>query len=803
METSRKLRAGARIGTAVAMLLAALAVVLPGTAAAEDPPAEDPAPATSDEMSPELADAVTNAIQDGRELPLDSAGNNGPYPVGELGWSVATAGTWAIVGVPTAIVSGGGASGAVYGFQRSGTDWKLRERFQAFSMAPGDRFGESVAMAGNYVLIGQPGSNDGGTDVGLVEAWQLSGTATWNRIGRFQGDLVPGGRFGSSVSLDGSVAAVGSPGSGAGAVDLFIRSGANWNRVDHEVPGDVDPSGAFGATVDVDGTYVAIGAPGDSSGEGAAFVYQRSGNTLVRKAELFPSTPQSGSGFGTKVALDGTTAVATQPGWTDGSRNGKVHVFSGATWPETTAITSDPGASFARAADIAGTTIVVAQNGNQVVPYVKATTGNVWNRGIAVSVAPDTVDLPSGALAIAGNYAVYGSPTTPGAGGEPNAGAMGVLFKTGSTWARQERILVPIPTVGEQFGYSVAFDGEYAIVGARSASGPGAAYLFRSNGAIQWHFQAKLTADTPTSGDGFGASVGIHGAYAVVGAPGEGDGAAYLFFRNGSEWSRQARVTGTGGPVQRFGDKVAINGTNAAITAPGGVGIPGAAFVFLRSGTAWAQQARVVAPGTVTGDGYGSAVAIEGTTLVVGAAQRNTQGEVFVFVKSGTAWPLKATLLPTSLGAPDQFGASVDISGTRVAVGAPTRDTATGVDSGAVFVFTKAFNGTWSAGVAVAPSSMGAASAFGADVAIDGTMLLVGDPLGPGASTTSGGRAFVYGFSSGSWPQTAVLTQGFSSQNGSECGRAVDLSKGFSIVGCPLFDTFIGADTGKAFINYP
>jgi hypothetical protein len=106
--------------------------------------------------------------------------------------------------------------------------------------------------------------------------------------------------------------------------------------------------------------------------------------------------------------------------------------------------------------------------------------------------------------------------------------------------------------------------------------------------------------------------------------------------------------------------------------------------VFVRSGTVWSQQAELTAADGASGDSFGTSVAISGTTAMVGAPNKDSStGAAYVFVRSGTAWPQQAKLTAADATAGDQFGYWVGISGTTAVVGAPNRNSGTG----AAYVF--------------------------------------------------------------------------------------------------------------------
>jgi hypothetical protein len=182
----------------------------------------------------------------------------------------------------------------------------------------------------------------------------------------------------------------------------------------------------------------------------------------------------------------------------------------------------------------------------------------------------------------------------------------------------------------------VAVSGSTVVVGADSKNSfTGAAYVFVRSGTA-WHQQARLTAADPAQDSVFGDSVAISGPTVVVGANhvlGSGTGAAYVFVRSGTAWSQQAKLTAPGpATIDYFGWSVAIVGSTVVVGAPGQTS-PGAAYVFVRSGTAWPQQAKLTAADGASGDFFGGSVAIWRSTAVVGAEGNNSAtGAAYVYV---------------------------------------------------------------------------------------------------------------------------------------------------------------------------
>src|SRR5207302_1799590 len=147
-------------------------------------------------------------------------------------------------------------------------------------------------------------------------------------------------------------------------------------------------------------------------------------------------------------------------------------------------------------------------------------------------------------------------------------------------------------------------------------SSTGTAYVFVHSGT-HWYQQARPTASDATAGDRFGFSMAASGVRALVGAPGKGSasGAAYVFVPSGLGWLQQARLSASDSMAGgQFGFSVAFDGDTALVGAPGTNGGTGAAYVFVRRGTRWLQQARLRTSDSLAGDELGTAVSLSGDT---------------------------------------------------------------------------------------------------------------------------------------------------------------------------------------------
>ena len=179
-----------------------------------------------------------------------------------------------------------------------------------------------------------------------------------------------------------------------------------------------------------------------------------------------------------------------------------------------------------------------------------------------------TYDYFGSSVSISDDYVVVGARGT-----NSNAGSAYNFVRSGTSWTQQHELNVTAGQSGDYFGYSVSISGEYIVVGARGyVSSKGSAYVFVRDGT-QWTHQQQLVASDWETGDYFGYSVSISGAYVAVGARADSSyrGSAYVFVRSETEWNEQQKVTASdGASSDYFGSSVSISEDGYALVGATG-----------------------------------------------------------------------------------------------------------------------------------------------------------------------------------------------------------------------------------------
>ena len=322
-----------------------------------------------------------------------------------------------------------------------------------------------------------------------------------------------------------------------------------------------------------------------------------------------------------------------------------------------------------------------------------------------------------------------------------------------STFQGINKVVASDRALYDAFGSSVAISGDYAIVGAMYAndttdangSDDGAAYIFMRSGS-GWIQQQKIVAGDGGYSAEFGVSVAISGDYAIVGAHNQSSdatgsnfvnhaGAAYIFVRSGSTWVLQQKIVASDRDnFDLFGGSVAISGDYAIVgalrDAYNGYVYIGSAYIFVRNDSTWTQQQKVIPTEGDNNNRFGSSVAISGDHAIVGCpgySYNGARGAAFIFKRNGTTWPLQQRIQVSPVTYFNQFGYSVAISEDHVIVGAPDEDqvSSQSLYIGAAYIFVRNGN-TWSQQQRLAASDAANNDYFGVSVGISGDHAIVG-----------------------------------------------------------------------------
>ena len=363
-------------------------------------------------------------------------------------------------------------------------------------------------------------------------------------------------------------------------------------------------------------------------------------------------------------------------------------------------------------------------------------------------------DLLGASADAVGDVIVGGAPFARGE--FPNMGAV-YAFRRVDGMLRDDQKIGPDLTRGTGFGKDVCLDrgsfGTRLVIGVswQGCSGSeadcGEAYVFQDS-AGTWIETARLVSDNHVAEQGFGESVAIEGNRIAVGAPDDTPGAVHIFEFDGSTWQR-TQIVRPGEPTGLFGADVALEGDLLVVGAPGDFEFAsgsGAVFVFRRNAASglWEKVQRFKASDPGFQDVFGSALAISGTTIVVGANNPIEEPGVAYFFEhdpSADRWFETVRLEPLDGHPNNAFGVDLDLEGDLAIVGAPNDEHGDDV-AGAVYVYRRG-DGTWpQVEKLIAPSGSNGHQ-FGSSVALAEDSIVIG-AVSDNTIGSQAGSLFVY-----------------------------------------------------------
>jgi hypothetical protein len=355
------------------------------------------------------------------------------------------------------------------------------------------------------------------------------------------------------------------------------------------------------------------------------------------------------------------------------------------------------------------------------------------------------------------------------------------------------------------FGRAVAVSADRVVVAAPEDDGPGAdrgaVYVYEWDGA-QWA-ETKLTASDGAPFDEFGISVAVSGDRIVVGAEWDDDhatdsGSVYIYEWDGAEWVETKLTASDAEAEDRFGTAVAISGDRLVVGAldDDNGSAAGAIYVYDWDGVEWLETKLTASDGS-TADHLGLGVAVDGDRVVAGARRDDdhgaSSGSVYIFDWDGIEW-LETKLTASDGAFNDWYGTSMAVDGDRVVVGSWFDDTDNGTDSGSIYVYD--WNGAeWVETQLIAGDGIPFAD-YGRSVAMSGDRIVVG-AYEDDASGLATGSAYVYEWDGANWLEIKLAATDGASFD--DYGIAVATAGDRIVVGS-RFDDDNGDDSGSAYV---
>jgi hypothetical protein len=673
------------------------------------------------------------------------------------------------------------------------------EQFFAASNADTlDRYGQSVAVSENNILVGAFRDDTSANDAGAAYLYQFNSvTGVWDETLLLAADGAADDFFGKRVSISGNSALIGAIGdddggadSGAAYLFQYNPSTNNWDQL-KLTASDAAAGDSFGTDVSISDNNIIIGALGDDDNgatSGSAYLFQY--NSLTDnwiETKLTASDGAAGDQYGNKVAVsDNNVIIGAISDQDNGVGSGSAYIYQynalTNSWVEKVKLVPSDGAAsdnFGSSVAISGNRAIVgawkdddngAQSGSAYIFEFNPVTF-AWDETKLVPTDGQTEDQFGIAVGISGSTAIVGAWLDDQNGA--NSGAVYEFQYNASSdqWVQFKR-LAGNGQPADNFGYSVAIHDHTIAVGAigatTSTTNAGAVSLFQINhqSTPEVQYQASDAAAT----DYFGQRLSISGNILITGSPGNDDaggvsGSAYILQYNPATgvWDETKITASDAAAGDWFGIDVAVSGTTAVVGAyldDDTAADSGSAYIYqYNNATNLWVETKLNASDAALGDEFGNRVAVAGNTVVVcahkadpGAIAEAGAAYIYQYNPTSDGWD-ETKIVATGGAVNDFFCQDVDISGNNIIIG-DLFDDDNGAESGSAWLYQ--FNPTthgWDETKFIA-SDAAAADEYGAGVAISGNNILIGAPIESGQ-----GAAYLYQFnpSTHAWDEKVKL----------------------------------------------
>ena len=664
----------------------------------------------------------------------------------QSGYSVSLDGNRVAIGAP--FNDGNGTdSGHVRVFDWDGSVW-VQIGLDIDGEASSDRSGHSVSLDGNRVAIGAPFNDGNGSNSGHVRVFDIL-TQSWVQNGSDLNGSLPD-KSGTSVAINdaGDIVAIGAPThDNIGTTRIYQLISGIWTQLGNDIDSEaIADEGGTSVSLNSEGNRVAIGAPSNDTDRGNVRIYEWDGTTWNQIGSDIDGAANNDKS-GTSVSLNSVgNRVAVGSPFYDGSGTdvGHVRVFEycATDWVQ---IGSDIDGEtdndhFGTSVSLDGDRLAIGAPLNDGLGTdrghvrVYEWDGTTWNQLGSDIDGEDDGDQSGTSVSLSGNHLVIGAPFNDGANGT-DSGHVRVYDWDGSSWSQIGDDIDGV-AAGDNSGTSVSINNNGNVVAIGSplnSDNGGKVQIYQLISNVWTQISIDLNGETSVDRNGSSVALNRMGDIVVIGSPLHDFccGQSRIF-----QFSTQIGDDIIGGIGDRSGHSVSLNGSGdvLAIGAPGndvGGTDAGRVRVYEFSGGSWTQKGGdIVGTLSLLISGFSVSINEAGTIVAVGAPGNpsgSDAGSVTIYEFNGSDWVQKGSVL-LGLAESDQFGYSVSLnaSGTRVAVGAPTHD-GSSIKVGQVVVYEFSSDWTIIGGVVDGTNSF---DEFGTSVSLNsvGNRLAVGAP---------------------------------------------------------------------------
>ncbi|MCB0501215.1 MAG: hypothetical protein KDD32_00920, partial [Bacteroidetes bacterium] len=697
--------------------------------------------------------------------------------------AVAIAGDWAVVGARLKDSGGYANNGHVYVFKYDGVNWNEHQILTGSSSTTNDQFGESVAISGGFIVVGETFGEISAGNSGIINIFEFDGTNWVEKQIIEASDAVANQYFGGYVDISGDriVVSARSDNGNRGACYVYKFDGQNFVEEQKLVASDGAVGDRFGIEVGISDDVIVVGADLDDNNgftnSGSAYVYRFNGSTWIQEQKLTASDEAGADQYGFSVDISYDKLVVSS-GFADGTQGSLYkYRYNGSSWTNEEKIVASDGVS----SDYFG--IRSAISGDWIISGAYFDDDNGFNASgsayffndlpqdkyypIAVSACGDT--MLNGISYIQSQVIMDTFPSFNGCGDSIVVTEVQISDCSIESYCEFQKETPGDALSGDAVGYGVSVFDDWAVVGAyrddnANGTDAGAAYFYNYDGTIWNEIQKVIPADAFANDDLFGAEVDISGNYAIIGGNrndenGSQSGAAWIYGYDGSSWILYQKLLASDGALNdRFGDGVAISGNFAVVGAAyanvGANSAAGAAYVYYFNGTTWEESQIITASDAASSDHFGWGISLFGSLLAISAsdddnANGTSAGAVYIFEYDGSTWnEVQKIITPDGTGQ-DYFGTEVVILEDYLFASSINNDNANGSNAGAVYVYERS-GATYGLAQKLLASDGAAEDWFGHQIDATNDILVVGTRQNDDQGTNSG-STYLFKNNGSSW----------------------------------------------------
>ena len=621
--------------------------------------------------------------------------------------------------------------------------------------------------------------------------------------------------FGTSIDIDGNVAAIGSE----GAVHIFELVGSQWEQQATLIPENTDTRADFyGASVSISGNRVVVGAPKWRSAEqsefaepiliGKAYLFEKIGEDWTLIKEFVPPESRGGD-FGSVVKIYHDEIVVSSPLHHQGSYlSGIALRFSlvDGEWENTQTFTREPGFSNSclglsiamNATDLMlGSCNILGQvSPNRIAHYKKI--NSEWNFQGFIQLTDTAYVSKLTAIEINDDIMAVGSPYD--SDGLQYSGAVYVYENINHNWMQTSKIKLENPLEDQHFGYTLDVLNDQIVIASRADRSieypdiPNLVYVYQKN--TDWELSSTL--DVYNEGNNFRPSpVQFNGHQLLVGTPTAGEqrssGIVSVLEPSSTNQSwnvtEELSVNGAGGTT--FGFTLSRDGDTMTIRSASGFYRSSSILIYELVDDVWIKSTSLRPNVPVDRDDFGTSIKLLGDRLLVGApTQRSVHaddqlpGSAYLFEKNNGKWVQTSHFQSSQLEPNDHFGYSIDMDQNTLVIGAPNADNEQGNGRGVVYIYSL-IDDSWTLSNTLLDSFYSNYNrSFGHQVVLDGDRLTVSNP--------DGRYGILYSYiknTDDDWQlEQKIYSDDWNIASHIDFGKTLDVSGEWLAIGAPDFD---------------